>query len=257
MSGGLLVVTAHPDDEVLIAGGTLAACAEAGFPTAVVCLTRGEDGPIADPELATRTTLPDVRVAELHAACAELGVGWVKCFRGEDGNLQWSDRATLVHELARVIDDRRPHAVISFGEDGLYWHPDHIAAFRFTREAIERAADPPALYRAVWPAELSVSLERELLERSLPADLWDISASGFGVGPDERAGEIVINVCSHALRKLKALRCHRSQLGPTHAFTVMPDELAGRFLGWERFVPMTSANNRGWLELTLRASARA
>ena len=49
-TGGLLVVAAHPDDEVLIAGGTLAACAEAGHPTAVVCLTRGEQGPISDPD---------------------------------------------------------------------------------------------------------------------------------------------------------------------------------------------------------------
>jgi LmbE family N-acetylglucosaminyl deacetylase len=70
---GLLVVTSHPDDEVLIAGGTLALCAAAGIETAVVCLTRGEQGPISEPSLATRGELATVRTRELGAACAELG----------------------------------------------------------------------------------------------------------------------------------------------------------------------------------------
>ena len=85
MTGGLLVIGAHPDDEVLLAGGTLAACAAAGLQTGVACLTRGELGPIADAALATRPTLGAVRLGELRVACAELGASFVKCWRRPDG----------------------------------------------------------------------------------------------------------------------------------------------------------------------------
>ena len=130
-SGGLLVVTAHPDDEVLIAGGTLAACAEAGHPTAVVCLTRGDQGPISDPALATPETLGRVRAAELEAACAELGVDWVKCYRREDGNLRWSDgREIGLHEL-RSRDER-----LSFREEEGRHRPDF--SFTVGRDEIRR-----------------------------------------------------------------------------------------------------------------------
>jgi N-acetyl-1-D-myo-inositol-2-amino-2-deoxy-alpha-D-glucopyranoside deacetylase len=245
MTGGLLVVAAHPDDEVLIAGGTLAACADAGVPTAVVCLTRGEDGPIADPSLAERGQLGLVRAAELDAACAELGVGWVKCYRRRDGWLRWSHGAAIVRQLAAVIEEMRPAAVITFGEDGLYWHPDHIATYEYTHRAVASVPEPPVLYRSVWPEQLMTDLAAELTRRDLPADLWDIPPEDFGVEDEERTGELVLDVTAQASRKLRALRCHRTQLGNTHAFTVMPDELATRFLGLERFVCVLDGAGHG------------
>lgn len=256
MSGGLLVVTAHPDDEVLIAGGTLAACATAGVPTAVVCLTRGEDGPIADPGLATRENLADVRAAELAAACTELGVEWVKCYRRQDGNLCWSDRAAIVRQLTRIIHELRPNAVITFGEDGLYYHPDHIAVYEFTLRAVAKVPHPPALYRSVWPSELMADLVYELDALGLPADLWDIEPEQFGVAKEDRTGEIVLDVRTHAARKLGALRCHRTQLGPGHAFAALPDELFARFLGIERFVPVRTGADDGWLVKAVAAGTK-
>lgn len=232
-TGGLLVVTSHPDDEVLIAGGTLAACADRGLPTAVVCLTRGENGPIADPALATRETLAAVRLDELRAACAELGVQWVKCYRRQDGNLAWCDGAAVVRQLLGVIERLQPAAVITFGEDGLYYHPDHIATFRLTRRAIARAGKPPALYRSVWPPELMAELVEEMARRGLPAGLWDMAPEEFGA--EELEGAFSLDLRVHAPRKLRALRCHRTQLGPGHAFSALPDDLAERFLGTELF----------------------
>jgi N-acetyl-1-D-myo-inositol-2-amino-2-deoxy-alpha-D-glucopyranoside deacetylase len=249
VSGGLLVVTAHPDDEVLIAGGALAACAAKGFPTAVVCLTRGEQGPIADPSLADRDNLARVRLAELEAACAELGVEWVKCYRREDGNLLWSDGGSgIVSQLARIVATREPDAVITFGEDGLYWHPDHIATFRFTRRALMRQSGArPALYRSVWPEELMLELVAELDARGLPSDLWELGPDDFGT--DERDGEVELDVRAFVGDKLRALRCHRTQLGPGHAFAALPHDLAERFLGCERFVrePIGDSLARDWL----------
>jgi N-acetyl-1-D-myo-inositol-2-amino-2-deoxy-alpha-D-glucopyranoside deacetylase len=246
--GGLLVITSHPDDEVLIAGGTLAACASAGLPTGVVCLTRGEQGPICDPAMATRANLGEVRADELRDACAELGVQWVRCYRRQDGNLPWSARSAIVAQLTSVLNARRPDAVVTFGEDGLYYHPDHIVTYQFTLHAVRRAAEPPAMYRSVWPDDLMEGLVDELSRRGLPTDLWDLEPGEFGVGGEDRVGELVLDVRKHAIRKLAALRCHRSQIGPGHAFAALPADLAARFLGIERFVPVEPRRDTGWLK---------
>lgn len=259
MTGGLLVIVAHPDDEVLVAGGTLAACAEMRTPTGVVCMTRGEDGPISDPALATRDELAATRVRELDAACAVLGVDWVKCYRRGDGCLRWSDRSAIVGQLTRVLDARRPSAVVTFGDDGLYCHPDHIATYEFARRAVARARTTPALYRSVWPQTLMPELVDELRARSLPNDLWELEPGDFGVEDEDRGGEVVLDVRRFAERKLRALRCHRTQLGPDHAFAVLPADLAERFLGYERFVqlPVGSPPARDWLLDTLGARIAA
>jgi LmbE family N-acetylglucosaminyl deacetylase len=243
---GVLVVTAHPDDEVLLAGGTLAAAAAANIPTGVVCLTRGEQGPIADPALATRATLGAVRVSELRSACDELGVRWVKCYRRQDGALRWSDYSGIARQLAALIEGRRPDAVITFGEDGLYYHPDHIATHDVTRRAIARLADPPELYRSVWPKPLMLELGGELRRRGLSDDLWDLEPEDFGT--EDLDGSFAIDVRRFADRKLRALRAHRTQVPDSHAFMAFDPELVERFLGTEWFAPITASSDHGFLE---------
>lgn len=256
MTGGLLVITAHPDDEVLIAGGTLAACADAGLVTGVVCLTRGEYGPISDPALATPETLSDVRLQEFREACAELGVSWVRCYRRQDGHLSWSDAGGIVRQLKRILEAHRPDAVITFGEDGLYYHPDHIATCEFTRRAVARAQPAPELYRSIWPSHLMPELVRELERRGLPSDLWSIEPEEFGVEGEDREGELELDVRSVLACKLRALRCHRTQFGPGHAFTALPADLVERFLGIERFARVDSSREGGWLGEALGGTRR-
>jgi N-acetyl-1-D-myo-inositol-2-amino-2-deoxy-alpha-D-glucopyranoside deacetylase len=247
MTGGLLVITSHPDDEVLIAGGTLAACADAGMPTGVVCLTRGEHGPIADPALASPETLAEVREQELFASCAELRVGFVRCYRREDGNLSASAGGSIVRQLERIVRDLEPAAVITFGEDGLYWHPDHIATYEFSRSAVRRIPAGPKLYRAVWPEDLMIELVQELRRRELPHDLWQMPAEYFGT--DDLAGCFELDVRKFTARKLRALRAHRTQLSQLHAFAALDQELAEEFLGVERFAPLDGACDNDLREL--------
>jgi LmbE family N-acetylglucosaminyl deacetylase len=242
--GGLLVIGAHPDDEVLLAGGTLAACAAAGTPTGVVCLTRGEKGSIADPALATRQTLGDVRLQELRASCAELGVDYVKCWRRDDGNLKWSNRSAIIRQLAKLVEAHRPDAVITFGEDGLYYHPDHVAVHELTVRAVDRLGDPPALYRSVWPKALMRELERELRRRSLSSDLWELEPEEFGT--DDVSGSFAIDVSPFVERKVLALMAHRTQMPDSNAFVVLPRRLLDRFLGTEWFAPINRWGP-GWL----------
>ncbi len=241
---GLLVVTAHPDDEVLIAGGTLAALSQAGEATGVICLTRGELGPIADPELATRATLPRVRHRELRTACAELGVGFVRCYRRQDGNLRFADRRGIVAQLIRLLDEQQPDAVITFGEDGLYYHPDHIAVHEFVDRAVACARTPPALYHSVWPEQHMTELAAELRARSLDGDLWGLQPEDFGTPAVD--GAFALDVRRFAARKLRALLDHRTQIAPRNAFAMLEPDMVERFLGTEWFAP-AGDSARDWL----------
>lgn len=249
------MVTAHPDDESLIAGGVLAACAAAGVPTGVVCLTRGEWGPIADPALATPATLGEVRVAELEAACAALGVDHVRCYAHDDGNLSAADDDEVVADLAAILAQSRPAAVVTFDADGLYLHPDHMAAHRFTRAAVAMVTPHPRLYEAVWPAAVSRDLVAALRSRGLPCDLWGFPPGEFGSAAPPDVLEI--DVAAFVERKLQALRRHRTQLGADHALAAIPADLAARFLGRERF-RCDGHGGRDWLTRVAAAgTARA
>jgi LmbE family N-acetylglucosaminyl deacetylase len=245
---GLLVITAHPDDEVLIAGGTLAALSDAGEDTGVVCLTRGELGPIADPQLATPATLGAVRGGELRAACAELGVGFVRCYRRPDGNLRFADRGAITAQLTRLLDARRPDAVITFGEDGLYYHPDHIAVHEFVARAVAQLAAPPVVYRSVWPKHLMAELGAELRARNLGGDLWGFAPEDFGTA--DLNGAFALDVRRLAARKLRALLAHRTQIAADNALGMLEPAMVERFLGTEWFAAV-GGSRRDWLRSRL------
>jgi LmbE family N-acetylglucosaminyl deacetylase len=235
MSETVVAVVAHPDDESLIAGGTLIMAAAAGAETGVVALTRGEHGPVAGPPLREGEPLGAVREGELQAAAGVLGAGWATCLRHPDGELDWSDKPAIARELADLLAPHRPTAVLTFGEDGLYWHPDHIAARSIAGIAIdllEQDGDPPVwLYEAVWPPDLVTRLVAAARERGLPADMWGIEPEAFGTY--EGGPTVALDVRSVLDRKLAALRAHRSQLGPDHLLAALPEDLAQRFLGEE------------------------
>jgi LmbE family N-acetylglucosaminyl deacetylase len=122
----LLGLFAHPDDESLCAGGTLAKYASAGADVSVVSLTKGGAGQIRDASLATRSTLTAVREKELQAAAKELGLTDARCLDYEDGSLSAVDRDLLVRLASELIRDIDPDVVITFGPDGFSGHPDHI-----------------------------------------------------------------------------------------------------------------------------------
>src|SRR6266496_36642 len=123
----VLGVFAHPDDESFCAGGTLAKYAAAGADVMVVSATRGQAGQIRDARAATRRTLAQVRERELHDACTALGVQRALCLDYFDGTLREVGQDILTRHVAQIIRTFRPDLVITFGEDGAYGHPDHVA----------------------------------------------------------------------------------------------------------------------------------
>ena len=149
----LLGVFAHPDDEVFCAGGTMAWAAGAGAEVMIVSATRGERGQIRDPAAATRRTLGAVRSEELRAAAAELGVRRVQVLAYPDGTLQ-QHRSSLGAAVADIMRRFDPDTVITFGADGGYGHPDHVAISELTTKAFRALAlnrNRGRLYHAVFP----------------------------------------------------------------------------------------------------------
>ena len=138
-----MCVLAHPDDESLGTGGALARCAAEGIATYLVTATRGERGRFGDskespgPEIVGKT-----REAELLAAAQELGIREVHFLDYLDGALDQVDATEATSRIASHLRRVRPHVVVTFGPDGAYGHPDHIAISQLTTAAIVCAADP-------------------------------------------------------------------------------------------------------------------
>jgi len=138
----LLGVFAHPDDETFCAGGTFARYAGQGAEIMVVSATRGQAGQIRDAAAGTRRTIAAVREAELRLACHRLGITRVRCLDHVDGTLADAGFPALVDEVAEVIGEFGPDAVITFGPDGGYGHPDHVTISAVTTAACQQAAGP-------------------------------------------------------------------------------------------------------------------
>jgi LmbE family N-acetylglucosaminyl deacetylase len=231
----VLAVFAHPDDESLACGGTLARLADQGARIVLLCASRGERGSGSGPEPDDK--LGRDRVRELTDAAAILGVSDVVQLDHPDGDLRWAHVAELHAQIVLAIRHYQPAAAITFGEDGLYWHQDHIGVYERTFTAVRSAgASAPALYHVTMPHDAVRGVE-ELAESrgwSRPAHgLWSLAPGAFGEAA--RPPTLVVNVGGWLSRKLAAIRCHRSQEGAGHPFEKVTDEEARRWLGVEHF----------------------
>ena len=144
----------------------------------VVSATRGQAGQIRSAKVATRRTLGQVREQELRLACQRLGVQHVVCLDHGDGMLKEVDQEVLIGQVVEIIRSFRPDIVITFGPDGGYGHPDHIAIGTATTAACMRSGDntqfpeqiaaglaphrPVRLYHSHFPAKRQLLLESVL-----------------------------------------------------------------------------------------------
>lgn len=138
----LLAVFPHPDDETLGLGSTLARYSAEGVETYLVCATRGErgwfesEGPDPGFEGVAR-----IREAELRCAAEHLGLHEVCFLDYIDGDVDQAAPKEIIAKIATHVRRIQPQVVITFGPDGAYGHPDHIALSQFTTAALVMAAD--------------------------------------------------------------------------------------------------------------------
>lgn len=192
MKRRMVVVLAHPDDESIPIGGTLAKYAAQGVEITLVCATKGEAG---IPTLSREETAP-IRQQELLAAVDVLGLSGVRFLGWQDGELNNADESIVIHQLVTILLELQPEIVITFGEDGISGHPDHIAIHHLTTSAFKQVQLDSILYY-IAPSEAT--------------------QQGCGVMPPETitGGPTVgIDIGDYRLTKVRAIQCHASQNPP-------------------------------------------
>ncbi len=239
----MLAVFAHPDDESLASGGLLAWCSALGVRVSLLCLTHGEHGYAGRgaPGPGTRP-LRQVRARELQAAASALGVTRVRLLDHEDGMLPWIRPDRLDADILDEIRRAAPDVVVTFDADGLYWHPDHIAvherttavvaALRGGGPALFHVTLPPGAMRAVVDHAVRVGAARGLARPFARSILGVADADAFGAGAPPPT--LVVHAHDHAVQKLRALRCHRTQFDDC-ALRFIDENDAPRLLGTEHY----------------------
>lgn len=277
----LLLVHAHPDDESIWTGATMAACAASGVAVTLVTCTLGELGEVIPPELADLTAdacdrLGPYRARELAAACAELGVADHRILGGpgrwrdsgmmglpsnEDPACFWQagvDEAAA--ELAPVIRETRPQVVITYDEFGFYGHPDHIQAHRVTRRAISLAAaggggvpgwQVPKLYATAMPRSALASAIKLSGNGDAALKFRQVRSPDelpYGV-PDEQV-TTEVDGTAHLPAKLAAMGAHASQIALESGCFALTDMVGQRVQGREYYTllagPRGPAGPRGY-----------
>jgi N-acetyl-1-D-myo-inositol-2-amino-2-deoxy-alpha-D-glucopyranoside deacetylase len=272
-SRSVVFVHAHPDDESLGTGGTMARYSDEGAHVCLITCTNGEMGEIADvPDLGDpreiRPRLGEVRKAELAEACRRLGGVDLRMlgFRdsGMDGTDANADPNAFINQdldapakmIVAILRELRPQVVATYNEFGFYGHPDHIRAHEAALRAVELAADGSYLPDAGEPHEVAkvyyTAVPRSLLEggRGL-AEQMGVEPDSFFTEEDiariATSDEIVttaIDVSRYVDRKMHALEAHRTQLGTTQAFLQIPAEWRAVALGTEHYVLARSRGSR-------------
>jgi len=272
----LLLVHAHPDDESIGTGATMATYAARGAGVSLVTCTRGELGEIIPPELAylgTGDRLGDHRARELATACGALGVTDHRFLGGpgrwRDSGMMglpdnqapgcfWqADLAEAAAELATVIRYVAPQVVVTYDANGYYGHPDHIQAHRVTRRAVRLAADPVAaaaaggtpwrvakLYATAMPR--SVLAEAIKLGPGRPARFTQarsVADLPFGVADEQVTTEIDGTGCLAA--KIAALRSHATQIAVDGPFFALSDLVGQRIDGHEYYTLLAGPRGPG------------
>ena len=147
----LMCVFAHPDDESLATGGTLARYAKEGVETFLITATRGERGRVGDSgDKPPLHVVGQMREAELRAASRELGIREIHFLDYIDGDLDRADPVEAQGKIVRILRRIRPHVVITFGPDGGYGHPDHVAISQLATAAVVAAGDVSKFYYVAW-----------------------------------------------------------------------------------------------------------
>ncbi|GGK41909.1 PIG-L domain-containing protein [Deinococcus malanensis] len=244
MQASLLAVFAHPDDEVLRCGGTLARYASQGADVTLICLTRGEAGKNTDPSLQV-TDLAAQREQELRNSCAHLGVappiflGYRDSCRGD--RLRRDDPLATINvdpleieaRILEVIDLVRPQVMLTFDPHGIYGHPDHLVAHRAATAAFSSAGNRGHEVQRLFYVVQTGEEMRRLQGGQALGVLSGLAPQTYAVSDATIAARI--DVHAHAGQKRAALHAHRTQTGPLSTLGNLSDEQIGPLLEQETF----------------------
>ena len=250
----LLSVHAHPDDETITMGGTLARYSAEGVRTIVVTYTNGDMGWVDNQPASRGLNVGALRERELEAAVQRLGVsrlvrlgyfdsgmaGWPDNYR--PGAFFAADLTEAANKLVEIIETERPQVMVAYDETGGYGHPDHIKAHQVAvaAYAASGAVQPAKLYFVRLPLTWSREFVRALRDAGIDAPAS--AATGADSGPDvlevgvpDDLVTTAIDVRDYVETKRAALACHASQMPPTQFLMRMADALAQRLWAFEYY----------------------
>ena len=263
----LLLVHAHPDDETIGTGATMAKYAASGALVTLVTCTLGEEGEILVPGLSHLASdkedrLGEHRVTELDEACRALGVsdhrflggpgrwrdsGMMGVPQNDRPDVFWqADLEEAVADLVAVIREVRPQVLVTYDENGGYGHPDHIQAHRVAVAAFDRAGDPgygegepwtpSKLYYTAFPKSvLQAGIDR--LKESGHENFFGVeSADDLPFGTPDAAVTTAVDATAFLEHKMRAMRAHATQIEVDGPFFALSNNLGQEAWGVEYFV---------------------
>jgi N-acetyl-1-D-myo-inositol-2-amino-2-deoxy-alpha-D-glucopyranoside deacetylase len=271
----MMLVHAHPDDESIGTGATMAKYAAEGAGVTLVTCTLGELGEVIPPELAHLAAdadggLGQYRIGELDKACAALGVTDHR-FLGGPG--RWRDSGMMglpsndapdcfwqadvdqaAGELLKVIREVRPQVLISYDDNGFYGHPDHIQAHRVARRAFDLAGGlVTKLYATALPRSVLAAGIEEMRQAAQPGtrqaggvDFSRVKSADdlpFGT-PDEQV-TTQIDATAYLEQKLAAMRAHATQIAVDSPFFALSNNIGQRAFGREYYTLLSGPRGRG------------
>jgi N-acetyl-1-D-myo-inositol-2-amino-2-deoxy-alpha-D-glucopyranoside deacetylase len=270
----LLLVHAHPDDESIETGATMAKYAAEGAAVTLVTCTLGELGEVIPAGLAHLAAdaeggLGEYRIGELRAACAELGVTDHRFLGGpgrwrdsgmmglptndEPGCFWQADVDEVAAELLDVIREVRPQVIVTYDQHGFYGHPDHIQAHRVAWRAFGLADGLVSKFYATAMPRSVLAGAIDLM-RDGPADrpavggvnfaqVESVDDLPFGIGDEEVTTEI--DARDYLDAKLAAMRAHATQISVDSPFFALSDHVGQRVLGTEYYTLMAGPVSAG------------
>lgn len=207
----------HPDDESLMFGGTLAKYGQdKRITTCLVTVTRGELGNLGPPKLgATRKTIAAVRERELRCATAILNVNRLHILDYQDGELSSVEEHIGIADMVRLIQKIKPQVIITFGPDGGYGHPDHVALSSWVTEAVKRTKPVKKLYYYAIKKDFATNFIKHFGKIPLNGELLEIAVH------DESYIDTTIDCRKYLEQKFAAIHCHQSQQQDTKKFDLL------------------------------------
>ena len=253
----VLLVHAHPDDETINNGATMAMYAALGASVTLVTCTRGEEGEVLIPELShlaanATDSLGQHRVTELALAMKELGVADHR-FLGEGAQLYrdsgmmgtdpnnrpdvfWqADLEEASALLVQIIDEVKPHVLITYDEFGGYGHPDHIQAHRVAMRAAEKSEwDIPKIYWNVMP--VSVIQEGIDAMKGIDSEFWGAEkAEDLPFAKDDSFVHALVDGNAYVEKKMNAMKAHATQIAVDGPFFALSDNVGLQVWGNEYY----------------------
>ncbi len=243
--GTLVCFHAHPDDEAIVTGGSIARASDEGHRVVIVVATNGDHGEVPD-DLAPGETLVDRRRAEMEASARVLGAHRVVWLDYTDSGMTGWDQNDhpgsflqapideAAERLAAILREERADVLTTYDWHGSYGHPDHIKVHHVGHRAGELAGTP-AVFEATSNRDamvrmMAVAPDPPDFDPGQPMD----DGNPFGMPESELTHEV--DVTPWIARKRASIACHASQVSDSSFFLQMPDDVFALAFGTEWFI---------------------